>query len=86
MFGYKLAKGKSYAMLGSPDSWFALTYFTENGEQRVHIGCRDYTLAEGRKYWSGKSDRQEILAALDYAEAIGRIRGWDAVAVKQAAE
>ena len=42
----------------------------EKGEQRVRVGCRDKTLAEGRAYWAGIDDRREVLAALDYAEAI----------------
>jgi len=48
----------------------------ETGEQRVRVGCRDKTLAEGRAYWAGKDDRREVLAALDYAEAIAKLRGW----------
>jgi len=74
--GKKLAPGLSFALLGTPDSWSALTYFTETGQQRVSVGCRDFTLAEGRKYWSGKETRREVMAALDYAEAIAKIRGW----------
>jgi hypothetical protein len=74
--GHKLATGQSIAMLGYPDNWFAFTYFTEEGEHRVSIGCQDKTLAEGRAYWANKENRREIYASLDYAEAIGRARGW----------
>jgi hypothetical protein len=74
------------ASLGSPDGWNAWTYLTKDGEQRIQVGCRDVTLAEGRTYWANKSNRREVLAALDYAEAIARIRGWHSAAVEQAAE
>jgi hypothetical protein len=40
------------------------------------VGCKDKTLAEGRAYWAGKPDRREVMAALDYAEAVANIREW----------
>lgn len=61
--------------LGIPDSWPAFAYFHE-GAVRVQVGCKNFTLAEGRAYWFGKEDRREVLAALDYAEAVASIRGW----------
>ena len=81
---HKLAAGQSLAMLGQPDGWFAFTYFTDKGQQRVSIGCQDKTIAEGRVYWANKSDRQEVFACLDYAEAIARARGWSAVKAEAA--
>ena len=63
------------AHIGQPNGWYAFTYCTQ-GEQRVQVGCRNFNIAEGREYWANKPDRREVLAALDYAEAIGRIRGW----------
>jgi len=51
-------------------------HVTDQGEQRVRVGCRDFTLAEGRAYWAAKPDRREVLAALDYAETIAESRGW----------
>ena len=69
-------KIKGLYQLGDPDSWYALTYVLETGEQRVRVGCRDKTIAEGRAYWAGKDNRREVLAALDYAEAIAKLRGW----------
>ncbi|MEK6591571.1 MAG: pentapeptide repeat-containing protein [Pseudomonadota bacterium] len=74
--GGKLADNNPLAMLGQPDGWDAFTYFTEKGEQRALVGCHDFTLAEGRAYWAGKENRREVMAALGYAEAISRIRGW----------
>ncbi len=47
---------------------------SRKGEQRVRVGCRDYTVTEGREYWAEKDTRREVLAALDYAESIGRLR------------
>jgi len=64
------------AQLGQPNGWHAWTYVSKEGAQRVAVGCRDFTFEEGRAYWAGKEDRREVLAALDYAEAIGKLRGW----------
>jgi len=83
--GYNLAKGQSLALLGTPDDWNAFTYFTDQGEQRIHVGCRDFNLAEARAHWAGKPARREVLAALDYAEAIGRARDWGSAAAQVAA-
>ena len=80
------AKISDLATLGFPNGWGAYTYITEAGEQLMQVGCRNFTLAQGRFYWANKQDRREVLAALDYAEAIAKIRKWGAVAVSQAAE
>jgi hypothetical protein len=72
-------------MLGMPDSWYAFTYLTDSAEQRINVGCRDFTLAKARTYWAGKPNRREVLAAVDYAEAIGRARGWTATKSVEAA-
>ncbi len=75
--GADLAGAYLAAQLGHPNGWTAWTYFdTKLNEQRVQVGCQNKTLAEGREYWAGKDDRREVLAALDYAEAIGKLRGW----------
>ena len=67
------------AHIGQPDGWHAYTYFdTKLNEQRVQVGCQHKTLAEGREYCANKENRREVLAALDYAEAIGKLRGWGA--------
>ena len=67
------------AHIGQPDGWHAYTYFdTKLNEQRVQVGCQNKTLAEGREYCANKENRREVLAALDYAEAIGKLRGWGA--------
>lgn len=48
----------------------------QRGGLRVRVGCRDMALAEGRTYWAHKPDRREVLAALDYVDAVARRRGW----------
>ena len=75
---HRLANGNSIASLGTPDGWPAFTYCTDRDGQRVWVGCQDKTIAEGRAYWANKQDRREVYACLDYAEAIGRARGWAA--------
>jgi len=42
----------------------------------VQVGCKSFTLEQGREYWAGKENRREVMAALDYADAIANIRGW----------
>ena len=75
--GANLVGADLAAHIGQPDGWNAWTYYdTKAKEQRVQVGCRNYTLEEGRKYWAKKENRREVLAALDFAEAIGKIRGW----------
>ena len=74
--GADLGGADLVAQLGQPDSWTAWTYVSKDGLQRIRVGCRDFTLTEGRAYWVGKDNRREVLAALDYAEAIGKLRGW----------
>ena len=73
------------AQLGQPNGWHAWTYVSKDGEQRVRVGCRDYTITEGRAYWAGKDNRLEVLAALDYAERIAELRGWKKLSEKKAA-
>ena len=74
--GADLGGADLMAQLGQPDSWSAWTYVSKDGLQRIRVGCRDFSLTEGRAYWVGKDNRREVLAALDYAEAIGKLRGW----------
>lgn len=74
--GANLTGANLAAQLGYPNSWPAWTYVAKDGGQRIRVGCHDFTVAEGRAYWAGKDYRREVLAALDYAEAIGRVRGW----------
>jgi hypothetical protein len=41
-----------------------------------HYGERSFSLPDARAYWAGKENRREIYAALDYAEAAAKIKGW----------
>jgi len=60
---------------GTPDGWRCVGWLQE-GWLAIRVGCHNKRLAEGRKYWQGKSDRTEVLAALDYVETIAKQRGW----------
>ena len=83
--GANLSGANLAIQLGQPNGWWAWTYVTKEGQQRIRVGCRDFTIAEGRVYWVGKQNRAEVLAAIDYAEAIGRLRQWDKKQEKAAA-
>ena len=65
--------------LGQPNGWWAFAYQWE-GTIWLRVGCRTMSIADGRAYWAGKEDRREVLAALDYAEAIAKLRGWEVTA------
>jgi len=81
-----LSRANSAAQLGQPDGWNAWTYYDEKkGIQIVRVGCKEFAIKEGRAYWKGKDNRREVMAALDYAEAIGKVRGWAAKKIKAAA-
>ena len=47
----------------------------KTGVPRIEAGCHCFTIAEARAYWVGKPDRRETLAAVDYFEAVMKIRG-----------
>jgi hypothetical protein len=70
-----LSGAKGVINAGTPDGWRCVGW-VRDGVLRVRAGCRDMTIPEGREYWSGKPDRREVLAALDYIEATARSRGW----------
>ena len=56
-----------------PDRWRAVAWWRK-GTLVVSVGCHTKTLAEAREYWQGKDNRREVMAFLDYAEAVARIR------------
>jgi hypothetical protein len=41
-----------------------------------HYGDSSFSLPDARAYWAGKENRREIYAALDYAEAVAKTKGW----------
>jgi len=60
---------------GWPDGWQAFAWLKE-GVLMVQVGCRSKSMAEAREYWAGKKTRREVMAFLDYAETVAKIRGW----------
>ena len=81
--GADLAGANDIISAGQPNGFWALGY-REKGTAalRVRIGCRDKAISEGREYWSDaehphRDERREVLAALDYIEAVARLRGWE---------
>ena len=61
--------------LGTPNGWHAHAWLRD-GWLSIRVGCQEKRLAEARAYWSGKEDRREVMAALDYAEAVALLREW----------
>lgn len=61
--------------LGDPNGWSAFAWHNK-ATVMVQVGCKGFTLAEGRAYWADKDDRREVMAALDYAEAVAKLRDW----------
>ena len=69
--------------LGTPDGWHAHAWLRD-GWLSIRVGCQEKRLAEARKYWAGKENRREVMAALAYAEAVATLRGWSATEPAQA--
>ena len=61
---------------GTPNGWRTVGWLRD-GRLSIRVGCRDKRLDDGRAYWTGKEDRREVMAALDYVEAIAKLRGWE---------
>lgn len=81
--GADLTGANAVIEAGQPNGWHCVGWL-KDGVIQLRVGCRDKTLAEGRAYWAGKSDRGEVLAALDYIETVAKLRGW-AITEQQAA-
>ena len=60
---------------GYPNGWTAFGWL-KDGIIQVRVGCRNFSLSDGRQYFWGKEDRREVLAALDYIEKVASLRGW----------
>ena len=58
---------------GTPNGWRCVGWM-DGGSLSVRVGCRNKTIPEARAYWSGKSDRREVMAALDYVETVAKLR------------
>ena len=60
---------------GAPNGWTTFGWL-RGDVLSIRVGCHEMRLDEGREYWTGKEDRREVLAALDYIEAVAKARGW----------
>ena len=74
-----LSEANAAIFLGYPNGWTAFAWLKDK-TIRVQVGCHNFTLAEGRAYWAEKENRREIIAALNYAETIAKLRGWEVFA------
>ena len=61
--------------LGLPNGWKAHAWLRD-GWLSIRVGCQEKRLSEARDYWAGKDYRREVMAAVDYAEAVALLRGW----------
>lgn len=75
LVGANLARASHVISAGAPDGWTCVGWLRD-GWLSIRVGCRDKRLAEGRAYWAEKNNRREVLAALDYVEAVAKLRGW----------
>jgi len=81
--GAEIGGVKGIIWAGYPDGWLAFGYVHPKTKKlSVRVGCRNLSLSEGRAYWSSpvhpyQAKRREILAALDYIEAVARLREWE---------
>jgi hypothetical protein len=68
--------------LGCPNGWPAHAWLRD-GHLSIRVGCQELRLHEARDYWRGKSNRREVLAAVEYAAAVAIVRGWATEAPEQ---
>jgi len=73
--GADLRGAEGIFTMGTPNGWHAHAWLRDNWLS-IRVGCREFRMAEARAHWAGKDDRREVMAALDYAEAVATIRGW----------
>lgn len=73
--GASLSGARDVIALGSPNDWPAFGWH-KGAEIMVQVGCKNFALHQGREYWLGKADRAEVMAALDYLEAVAKLRDW----------
>lgn len=73
--GANLARANLAIDAGTPNGWRCVGWLRD-GWLSVRVGCHDKRIDEGRAYWVKRDDRREVLAALDYVEAVAKLRGW----------
>jgi hypothetical protein len=61
---------------GKPYGWLVVAYQSRRGPV-VRVNTCESTLAEARAQWAVEPLRQEMVAALDYVEAVAKLRGWE---------
>ncbi|MBF8297382.1 MAG: Pentapeptide repeat protein [candidate division NC10 bacterium] len=59
---------------GYADGFKVAAYWDKSTVLHVRVGCHTKTLTAARSYWQGKDNRREIMAFLDYAEAVAKVR------------
>ena len=69
-----LRGAKGVVPLGTPDGWTAVGWWID-GKPWVRVGCRNKSLSDGKWYWAKKPNRREVMAAVEYFEAVAAIRG-----------
>ena len=86
--GANLRGVKGIIAAGWPDQWFAFGWL-QDGYLAIRVGCQNKRLAEARAYWCDTHKnwecRQEVAAALNYIEAVAKLRGWALEAERKAA-
>ena len=70
-----LARANHVIDLGCPNGFRAYAW-NNKGALTIQAGCQMKSLPDARAYWANKPDRAEIMAALDYAETVARLRKW----------
>jgi len=75
LYGTGVMGVREIILAGEPNGFQAFGWLS-GSTICVQVGCRDYDLEYGRKYWAGKPNRTEVLAALDYIEKVARLRKW----------
>jgi hypothetical protein len=68
-----LAGAEQVIDVGMPNGWRCVGWM-DKGALSVRVGCHNKTIADAREYWAGKKDRREVMAALDYVEAVAKLR------------
>ena len=58
---------------GYPNKFKAYAYWDKD-VLYVRVGCHTKILMDARTYWYGKLNRREVMAFLDYAEAVAKVR------------
>jgi len=62
-------------LAGFPNNWICYGRLIEEKLQIV-CGCRKKSYSEAKEYWTGKENKQEVLAAVEYIATIARLRSW----------